>query len=85
MKFTIDTDDLKNKATAFAKKIAPDAAAVTTGAGVGAWLGSSIGIAALGTAIAGTVPVAVIGGAIALGVKKVWFSREPKVEQQPQA
>jgi hypothetical protein len=81
MKFTIDTDDLKNKATAFAKKVGPDVAAGATGAGVGAWLGSSIGIAALGTAIAGTVPVAVLGGAIGLGVRQ-YLRRGQKVEPQ---
>ena len=32
------------------------------GVAVGGWLGSSMGIAALGTAVAGTLPVAVVGG-----------------------
>ena len=32
------------------------------GAAVGGYVGSSIGIAAMGTAIAGTVPLAIIGG-----------------------
>ena len=34
------------------------------GAAVGGWFGSSMGIAALGTAIAGTLPVAAVGGLI---------------------
>ena len=34
------------------------------GAAVGGWLGSSMGIAALGTAVAGTLPVAVVGGVV---------------------
>jgi predicted lipid-binding transport protein (Tim44 family) len=32
------------------------------GLGIGGWLGSSIGIAAFGTAISGLLPVALIGG-----------------------
>ena len=32
------------------------------GAAAGGWIGSSIGIAALGTAVAGTLPVAAVGG-----------------------
>jgi len=40
------------------------------GAAVGGWIGSSVGVAALGTAIAGTLPIAIFGGAIGyLGVK----------------
>jgi len=34
------------------------------GAAVGGWLGSSVGIAAMGTAVAGTLPIAVVGGLI---------------------
>jgi len=38
---------------------------VTVGtSGVGAWIGSGIGIAAWGTAIAGTFPVAVVAGTV---------------------
>lgn len=51
--------------------------ATTAGAGGGAWLGSSIGLA-LGPwgAIAGTVPGAIIGGSLAyLGISK--FARCP--------
>ena len=33
----------------------------TGGAAVGAWLGSSVGIAALGTATSGIVPLAIVG------------------------
>lgn len=35
---------------------------ILAGGAVGAFIGSSIGIAALGTAIAGTVPMALLGG-----------------------
>ena len=34
------------------------------GAAVGGWIGSSVGIAALGTAVAGTLPIAIVGGAV---------------------
>ena len=47
-----------------------EGAGTISGAAVGGWLGSSIGIAALGTAVAGTLPVAAVGGLIGyLGVK----------------
>ena len=36
------------------------------GSATGGWIGSGIGIAGFGTAIAGTVPVSVIGAAIGL-------------------
>ena len=40
------------------------------GAVAGGWIGSSVGLAALGTAVAGTLPIAIVGGAIGyLGVK----------------
>jgi len=39
-------------------------AAGAAGAGVGAGIGEGIGIALLGTAISGTLPVAIIGGAV---------------------
>ena len=42
------------------------------GATAGGWVGSSIGIAAMGTAVAGTLPVAIAGGIIGyLGVKAI--------------
>ena len=34
------------------------------GAAVGGWLGSSMGIVALGTGVAGTLPVAIVGGVV---------------------
>jgi uncharacterized protein YcfJ len=37
---------------------------IVVGAVVGAFLGSSIGIAGFGTAIAGTIPIAILGGYI---------------------
>lgn len=44
---------------------APFAAAGTTaGAGTGALVGKSVGLAFAGTAIAGTIPFAVVGGVI---------------------
>ena len=40
------------------------------GAAAGGWIGSSMGIVALGTGIAGTLPVAAVGGLVAyLAVK----------------
>jgi len=40
------------------------------GSALGGWIGSSVGIAALGTAVAGTLPIAIVGGTIGyLGVK----------------
>lgn len=44
---------------------------VATGAGVGAWLGSSVGIAVAGTAISGMLPLAVLGGAGVLAYQKL--------------
>ena len=50
------------------------------GAAIGGWIGSSVGIAALGTAVAGTLPIAIVGGAIGyLGVKAYKNNKE-KVE-----
>ena len=49
------------------------------GAAVGGWIGSSVGVATLGTAIAGTLPIAIVGGAIGyLGVKA--FNKSKKNE-----
>ena len=47
------------------------------GAAVGGWVGSSVGIAALGTAVAGTLPIAAAGGLIGyLAVKA--FGKDDK-------
>lgn len=46
------------------------------GGGLGAYVGSSIGIAALGTATAGTVPVAIAGAYV--GYKVVQKMREKR-------
>jgi outer membrane lipoprotein SlyB len=48
------------------------------GAAVGGWFGSSMGIAALGTAIAGTLPVAVVGGVIGYLSVKVFKKKKKK-------
>ena len=54
----------------FKKATTKEGIATIGGAGVGGWLGSSMGIVALGTGIAGTLPVAIVGGTIGyLGVK----------------
>lgn len=54
----------------FKKVTTKEGIATIGGAGVGGWLGSSMGIVALGTGIAGTIPVAIVGGTIGyLGVK----------------
>lgn len=44
---------------------------VAAGAGVGAWLGSGVGIAVAGTAISGTLPLAVLCGVSALVYQKI--------------
>ena len=46
------------------KGLSSDGLGLLAGAGAGAYFGSAIGIAALGTAIAGTLPVAIVGGTI---------------------
>lgn len=49
-----------------------EGAGTISGVALGGWIGSSIGIAALGTAVVGTLPVAAVGGLIGyLGVKAV--------------
>ena len=49
------------------------------GAAVGGWLGSSMGIAALGTAVAGTLPVAAVGGLVGyLAVKAFGDDKKKK-------
>ena len=53
------------------------------GAAAGGWIGSSVGIAALGTAVAGTLPIAATGGLIGyLAVKA--FSNKKKEESSNQ-
>lgn len=52
---------------------AGDLAKVATGAGVGAYMGSSVGIAALGTAVSGVLPLALLGGGLAYILKKKKF------------
>ena len=48
------------------------------GAAVGGWLGSSVGIAALGTAVAGTLPIAAAGGLIGYLAVKAFGSDDKK-------
>ncbi len=48
------------------------------GAAVGGWVGSSVGIAALGTAVAGTLPIAVAGGLIGYLAVKAFGSDDKK-------
>ena len=53
------------------------------GAAVGGWFGSSMGIAALGTAIAGTLPVAAVGGLIGyLAVKAFKKKKEKTIKEK---
>ena len=54
----------------FKKATTKEGLGTISGAAIGGWVGSSVGIAALGTAVAGTLPIAIVGGAIGyLGVK----------------
>ena len=48
------------------------------GAAVGGWIGSSVGIAALGTAVAGTLPIAAAGGLIGYLAVKAFGSDDKK-------
>ena len=48
------------------------------GAAVGGWVGSSVGIAALGTAVAGTLPIAAAGGLIGYLAVKAFGSDDKK-------
>ena len=65
----------KNKDGDFLKKTidvatTKEGMATIGGAAAGGWIGSSMGIVALGTGIAGTLPVAAVGGLVAyLAVK----------------
>lgn len=53
------------------------------GAAIGGWVGSSVGIAALGTAVAGTLPIAIVGGAIGyLGVKAYKNNKKNKEPEE---
>lgn len=55
-------EQIKRRKLGTLKKHKRPLAFISTGAAAGAWTGSSIGIAALGTAISGLLPCAVIGG-----------------------
>ena len=48
------------------------------GCAVGGWIGSSMGVAAFGTAIAATLPFAIIGGVIAYLLIKVLIKNKRK-------
>ena len=48
------------------------------GAAVGGWFGSSMGIAALGTAVTGTLPVAAVGGIIGYLAVKAFKKKKKK-------
>ena len=67
----------------FLKKAAVPAVGVVGGGGIGAYVGADIGISALGTATAGTVPVmivgALLGGAVGYIGKDIYnrFTEEP--------
>ena len=51
------------------------------GAAVGGWIGSSMGIAALGTAVAGTLPIAVVGGVVGYLAVKAFGGKDKKEEE----
>lgn len=53
---------IKKKNLELIKRHKKPLAFISTGAAAGAWTGTSIGIAALGGAISGLLPCAVIGG-----------------------
>ncbi|GHS85252.1 hypothetical protein FACS1894103_6600 [Campylobacterota bacterium] len=48
------------------------------GAGIGGFIGSSMGIAALGTAISGLLPVAVVGAVIGYGIGHILSESDEK-------
>ena len=48
------------------------------GAAVGGWFGSSMGIVALGTGIAGTLPVAIVGGVVGFLMVKAFGDDDKK-------
>ena len=74
----------KNKDGDFLKKTIDAATtkegmATIGGAAAGGWIGSSMGIVALGTGIAGTLPVAVVGGLVGyLAVKAFGDDKKKK-------
>ncbi len=78
----------KNKDGGFLKKTLKAASTkegmgTIGGAAVGGWFGSSMGIAALGTAIAGTLPVAAVGGLIGyLAVKAFKKKKEKTIKEK---
>ena len=74
----------KNKDGGFLKKTLKAASTkegmgTIGGAAVGGWFGSSMGIAALGTAIAGTLPVAAVGGLIGYLAVKAFKKKKEKI------
>ena len=70
MKKTLTRKVLKNAATT-------EGIATIGGAAAGGWLGSSMGIAGLGTAIAGTIPIAALGAGVCyLGVKAIKYKNK---------
>tara|TARA_B100001123_G_C15235173_1_gene996870 strand:+ start:1184 stop:1459 length:276 start_codon:yes stop_codon:yes gene_type:complete len=50
------------------------------GAAVGGWVGSSMGIAALGTAVSGLLPVAAVGGLVGYLAVKAFSKKDKKKE-----
>ena len=48
------------------------------GAAVGGWIGSSVGIAALGTAVAGTLPIAAVAGVVGYLAVKAFSKKKEK-------
>ena len=48
------------------------------GDAVGGWIGSSVGIAALGTAVAGTLPIAAVGGVVGYLAVKAFSKKKEK-------
>ena len=67
MQETLTRKVLKNAATT-------EGVATIGGAGVGGWLGSSVGLAGFWGGIAGTIPIAALGAGICyLGVKVIKY------------
>jgi hypothetical protein len=52
------------------------------GAAVGGWFGSSMGIVALGTGIAGTLPVAIVGGVVGFLMVKAFGDDDKKKKKK---
>lgn len=66
------------------KNLGAGVASAGTGALVGGAVGSKVGIAALGTAIAGTIPVAIVGAGLGIGLYAGYrmFANKKKAERQ---